>query len=65
MVANLNTVVIYGGFLIWENVGTAVNYHGILVTLGPRANVMRIAKFINSNFMAIFLGLKYCGNSHP
>jgi hypothetical protein len=35
MVANLNTVVIYCGILILENVGTAAHYHGILITLAP------------------------------
>jgi hypothetical protein len=44
MVANLNTAVIYRGtaviyhgILTLENVGTAVNYSNIFITLGPGA----------------------------
>jgi len=37
MVANLNTAVIYHGILTLENVGIAVNYYGIFITLAPGA----------------------------
>jgi len=37
MVANLNTAVIYHGILTLENVGPAVNYYGIFITLAPGA----------------------------
>jgi len=33
MVANLNTMVIYHGIFTLENVGNAVNYCGIFITL--------------------------------
>jgi hypothetical protein len=35
MVENLNTIIIYCGILILENIGTAANYHGIFKALAP------------------------------
>jgi hypothetical protein len=35
MVVKLNITAIYNGILTEENVGTAVNYHGIFITLAP------------------------------
>jgi hypothetical protein len=49
MVVNLNTAVIYRGtvtiycgILAIENIGTAVNFHGIFKTLAPGVNVAKL-----------------------
>jgi len=42
MVGNLNTTVIYRIILALENEGTAVNCLGILITLAPVANIIKL-----------------------
>jgi hypothetical protein len=50
MVANLNTAVILHSILTLENVGTAVNYCDIFITLAPGACTTK-------RFMAVIYGL--------
>jgi hypothetical protein len=38
MVTNLDTIVFYSGIFILENVGSAVNYRGIFISLAPGTN---------------------------
>jgi hypothetical protein len=46
MVIHCGTVVIYRGSLTIENVSTAVNYHGIFITLAPKLHQM-VAVLLN------------------
>jgi len=57
MVANLNTAVIYhdtaviySGILTQENVGTAVNYCSIFITLAPDLNINFTKTFKTSTY---------------
>ncbi len=42
VVVNLNTVVICHGILTLENVGSAVNYSGIFITLASSVNITKL-----------------------
>jgi hypothetical protein len=50
MMAILNTSVIYHGILTLENVSTAVNYHGIFITLAPGACTMKLLRLQFTDF---------------
>jgi hypothetical protein len=57
MVASLNNIVIYHdtiaiycGILIVGNVGTAVNYRGIFLTLAPGACILKLITAVMDSF---------------